>query len=178
LKNCNAPQKQDTRGVMAVALPATLAMALILSMAQPARADEGAHADELTPPPVPAILQIPPGNTVVLVGHAVGTQNYICLPSGTGVHFTLFTPQATLFNSRNKQLITHYYSPDPFEAGAIRATGRPGTRAPSGVRRRIHPQIPISSSQVQLPGCGSKWLGPRKGRQVVIHSRRLPTSNA
>ena len=70
--------------------------------------------------PCPSI-QVPAGNKVFLVGHGVGTQNYICLPSGTSVKFILFTPQATLFKHR-KQVTTHYFSPNSFEGGTIRAT--------------------------------------------------------
>jgi len=96
-----------------------------VSLAQPA------HAARVTPPPVPANIEVPAGNKAFLVGHAVGTQNYICLPSGDGVAFRLFTPQATLFNDHDKQIITHFFSPNPFEAntnptvladGIIRAT--------------------------------------------------------
>ena len=79
------------------------------------------RAGGATPPPMPANIQTPAGNKVFLVGHAVGTQNYVCLPSGTGVKFTLFTPQATLFKER-KQVTTHYFSPNPVEGGTIRAT--------------------------------------------------------
>jgi hypothetical protein len=61
------------------------------------------------------------------VGHAEGTQNYICLPSGTGFKFILFTPQATLFNDDEKQVTTHYFSPNlspipPEAPDTIRAT--------------------------------------------------------
>jgi hypothetical protein len=56
-------------------------------------------------------------------GHATGTQNYVCLPSGAGVAWTLFTTQATLFSERGRQLTTHFFSPDPLEAGRpVRAT--------------------------------------------------------
>ena len=55
-------------------------------------------------------------------GHAVGTQNYVCLPSATGVAWTLFGPQATLFDDDNKQIITHFLSRNPDEAGLARAT--------------------------------------------------------
>ena len=92
-----------------------LAVVSLLSLLQPAR------ADDLTPPPVPANIQVPAGNKLFLVGHAVGTQNYICLPADGGVKFTLFTPQATLFKER-KQVTTHYFSPNPAEDGTIRAT--------------------------------------------------------
>jgi Protein of unknown function (DUF3455) len=73
------------------------------------------------PPSVPSNIQVPAGNKLFLVGHAVGTQNYICLPAEGGVKFTLFTPQATLFQNQ-KQITTHYFSPNPAEGGTIRAT--------------------------------------------------------
>jgi hypothetical protein len=116
MKNCNAPENRTTRGMLPIACATALAVAFAVSLAQPAR------AEEVTPPPVPVNLQVPPGNTVYFVGHAVGTQNYVCLPSATGFNFTLFTPQATLFNNRDKQLTTHYFSPNPIESGKIRAT--------------------------------------------------------
>jgi hypothetical protein len=72
-----------------------------------------AYADTLTPPPVPDNIRVPAGNKLFLVGHAVGTQNYVCVPSGTGVRFALFTPQATLFSEDGAQLSTHYFSPNP-----------------------------------------------------------------
>jgi hypothetical protein len=74
-----------------------------------------AYADNMTPPPVPGNIQVPAGNKLFLVGNAVGTQNYICVPSGTSVRFVLFTPQATLFSDDGEQLTTHYFSPNPFE---------------------------------------------------------------
>jgi len=51
-----------------------------------------------------------------LEGHAVGSQNYLCRPTGNGFGFVLFTPEATLFNDEGKQLTTHFFSPNPFEA--------------------------------------------------------------
>jgi len=69
----------------------------------------------ITPPPVPTDIQVPEGNEAFLVGHAVGTQNYVCQPSGSGVAFTLFTPQATLFDDQGEQITTHFFSPNPFE---------------------------------------------------------------
>jgi hypothetical protein len=118
MKSCNASEIQTTRRILPIACATALAVACTASLAQPAHAGEVT----ITPPPVPANIQVPPGNTAFLVGHAVGTQNYICLPSGTGFKFTLFTPQATLFNDVDKEVITHYFSPNPVEGGTIRAT--------------------------------------------------------
>ena len=58
------------------------------------------------------------------MGHGVGTQNYVCQPSGAGFAWILFTPQATLFSDRARQVTTHFFSPNPFELtdGAIRVT--------------------------------------------------------
>jgi hypothetical protein len=103
------------------------AAAALLAAAMPL----AAWADTVTPPPVPANLEVPQGNTAFLVGHAVGTQNYVCLLSDRGFKFTLFTPQATLFDDGGKEIITHFFSPNPFENpppesqladGTVRAT--------------------------------------------------------
>jgi uncharacterized protein DUF3455 len=83
---------------------------------------QAANADEVTPPPVPADIQVPAGNKAFLVGHAFGTQNYICLRSATRFAWTLFTPQATLLGDDDEQVITHFFSPNPSEDGTIRAT--------------------------------------------------------
>ena len=83
---------------------------------------QSARADDLTPPSVPDGIGVEAGNKLFLVGHALGTQNYICLPSGSGFAWTLFTPQATLFDGDLGQVITHFFSPNPEENGAIRAT--------------------------------------------------------
>jgi len=79
----------------------------------------------VTPPPVPPGLEVDLPNQAFLVGHAVGTQNYVCQPSPSigQVAWTLFTPEATLFSDQREQLITHFNSPNPDEGGTIvRAT--------------------------------------------------------
>lgn len=72
-------------------------------------------ADALIPPVVPPhSIEVPPGHELFLVGHAVGTQNYICLPlkpPATGSDWVLFAPQATLFGHHHRQIVTHFASP-------------------------------------------------------------------
>jgi hypothetical protein len=125
MKNFNAVENQTLRHILLTACVAALAVAFLVALSQPA------HAAPITPPPVPPNIQVEAGNEPFLVGHAVGTQNYVCLPSSSsssGVAFKLFTPQATLFkdNDQDRQLITHFFSPnqnpDPLEHGKIRAT--------------------------------------------------------
>src|SRR6185503_6469284 len=80
-----------------------------------------ALAAQVTPPPVPTEIEVPAGNKAFLEGHATGTQNYVCLPSGAGFAWSLFTPQATLFNGPDRQLTTHFFGPNPAENETVRA---------------------------------------------------------
>lgn len=83
------------------------------------------QAQTVTPPAVPADIEVLAPNEAFLIGHAVGTQNYECQPTQIlgRVAWTLFTPQATLFSDAGEQLITHFFSPNPGEGGLIvRAT--------------------------------------------------------
>jgi uncharacterized protein DUF3455 len=83
---------------------------------------QGGYANPITPPPVPTELEVPAGHRPFLLGYAIGTQNYICLPSGPGFVWTLFGPQATLFDNDERQITTHFLSPNPDEDGTARAT--------------------------------------------------------
>ena len=44
------------------------------------------------------------------------------MPTATGFAWTLYGPQATLFNDQGQQIVTHFLSANPYEAGALRAT--------------------------------------------------------
>src|SRR5689334_1023089 len=68
----------------------------------------------ITPPPLPDDLApVPAGNMLFLGTHSVGTQNYVCKPSGAGVAYVLFTPEATLSGEDGGQVITHNFTPNP-----------------------------------------------------------------
>jgi hypothetical protein len=95
---------------------AAVVVALMAALPNPA------YAAQVSVPSVPAAIQVEEGNVPFLVGHAVGTQDYVCLPSGAGFAYKLFTPQATLVGDNGKQIITHYFSPNLAKDGAIRAT--------------------------------------------------------
>jgi hypothetical protein len=96
------------------------ALSIAFAVATPLLAHD--EDDRMEPPPVPSNIEVPEGNEAFLVGRAVGTQNYVCLPSGSGVAWVLFTPQATLFTERGRQIQTHFFSPNRFENGTVRAT--------------------------------------------------------
>ena len=95
--------------VMTMLLVSVLALSFAIPAPQPA------YADTITPPSVPDNIKVPAGNKAFMVGHAVGTQNYVCVPSGSSFRFVLFTPEATLFDGDGEQLTTHYFSPNPEE---------------------------------------------------------------
>jgi hypothetical protein len=139
--NYIALKNHIARRMTLIACTTALGVGLMVSLPQLA------HAQSVTPPIVPDNkLQVEPGNEAFLVGHAVGTQNYVCKPSATGVKFVLFTPEATLFkDNADRQIITHFFSPNPFESntdatvvadGLIRATWQ--ARDTSTVWAKVH----------------------------------------
>ena len=77
-----------------------MAFTLVLSFA----VQQPAFAQRVTVPFVPANIQVPHGRAF-LAGHAIGTQAYICLPSGSAFAWTFFGPQATLFDDELGQVI-------------------------------------------------------------------------
>jgi hypothetical protein len=108
-------QYQITRRIRLIACIGALG-AFVLALPQ------GARAKNLTPPSVPDKLQPPEGNEVFLIGHAFGTQDYVCAASGAGVAFVLTTPEAVLFDNPARRVVNHFFSPNPVEGGTIRAT--------------------------------------------------------
>ena len=79
----------------------------------------GLHAQ----PAVPAGLKVPAGHTLFLRASAIGTQNYVCLPTNSGFAWAFFGPQATLTSFKsNTQIMTHFLSPNPDEEDLPRAT--------------------------------------------------------
>jgi hypothetical protein len=94
----------------------------VLALALPvaASAQRGGRIDV---PGVPSNLTVEDGNVPYLQTRAYGTQNYVCLPSATGVAWKLFGPQATLYPGNLPiQIATHFLSPNPDEQGTPRAT--------------------------------------------------------
>ena len=127
MKHCRVLENHTTRRILLSTCATALAVAFTVTLSHPAR------AEKVTPPPVPTEIQVPAGAKAFLEGHAVGTQNYICLPcpnattpvalcpDASGFAWILFTPQATLFNDREEPRTTHFFSPNPSENGTIRA---------------------------------------------------------
>jgi len=148
-----------------------LAMILLLSafsfQARPAHAD-----GSITPPPLPeGLFPVPDGNKLFLGTHAVGTQNYVCRPSGAGVAYVLFTPEATLFGEDRGQVITHDFTPNPFEPntdpkvvanGMIRATWQ--HRDSSIVWAKVHqPGGAVTVDQKAIAWLTLDMAGVQKG---------------
>ena len=78
-----------------------------------------ARAQNIASPPTPTEIT-PIGATAFLVGHARGTQGYVCLPTSEGSSDASWTvnnarPEATLFANvfgQQVQIITHFLSPN------------------------------------------------------------------
>jgi len=70
-----------------------LATLAVLAVSNVAIAQENKNEAELNvsiPSPVTSVTITPPiGNSAFLLGHGVGTQGYVCLPSGIGASWTV-----------------------------------------------------------------------------------------
>lgn len=175
--NCTALRNHTARRTLLIACAVVLGVAFRVSLPEPA------HADHVTPPRVPSAIQVPAGAKAFLEGHAVGTQNYICLPSVSGFAWTFFGPQATLFKDNGGQIMTHFLSLNPDESGTARATWQHSKDTSTLWAAAI-----ASSSDPKFVGPGAiPWLllrvvgeqpGPTDGDQLLetTHIQRLNTS--
>ena len=126
----------------------------VLALALPG-AVSAQHGGRIDVPEIPANLTVEEGNTPYLQTRAYGTQNYVCLPSGAGVAWKLFGPQATLYPpSAPIQIATHFLSPNPDEQGTPRATWQHSSDGSAVWARMIQAS---SDSNYVAPGAVA-WL--------------------
>ena len=153
MKNCNALENQTTRRILLIACATALAVAFTVSLPQPARA---ARSHRHPCPPTFRWTRGTRRSSWVTPSAPRTTSALPSATSATGVAYVLFTPEATLFNDDDTQLITHFFSPNPdprdptpiqrwwpMARFAPRGSTR-GTRAPSGPR--CTPTAPLSST--------------------------------
>jgi hypothetical protein len=71
-----------------------------------------AHAQSVPPPDVPAAIQARPGEEVVLLAHASGSQIYTCRAGADGkFSWTLKAPDAELKDQEGKVVGSHFAGP-------------------------------------------------------------------
>lgn len=127
-----------------------------------------AHAQRVTPPPTPTTITPEAGNVAFLVGHAVGSQGYTCLPTGVGgTSWTVNPPrpEATLFTDvfgLPIQLITHFLS-------IVENPNTPGPVAPGG---NATWQSSLDSSRVWAKATGMIPAG--SDRDSCPHDGAIP----
>jgi uncharacterized protein DUF3455 len=97
---------------------------ILVAVAVAAAGSGALQAVERIPrPDVPANIAVGPEFKLFAIGHAVGTQNYICasIAGGSGVEWRFIGPQATLFDA-GMQTATHFQSMNPSRNNEIQAT--------------------------------------------------------
>lgn len=141
---------------------AALALAIVLGALAP-----HAAAQNLTTPVTPDGIT-PEGAKAFLVGHATGTQGYICLPTSAGASTAAWNannarPEATLFTTffgKEVQIITHFLSPD----------ANPNDNAPN--------PLPFGSATWQSSLDSSKVWAQRIGSVVAGTDPSCPNDNS
>ena len=158
--------------------------AAALALSSPAGLPQVVHAANVTAPPVPDTLRVPMGNKAFRVGHAVGTQSYICQPSGATFAWTFVKPQATLSDDNHEQIVTHFLSTNQFETPAA---ARPTWQDSVDTSRVWGKAIANSSDPNFVAGGAIPWLllqvvgsqpGPTGGTALTATTflQRLTTS--
>jgi Protein of unknown function (DUF3455) len=157
MKNCKTNEYQITRSILRIACVTTLGMAFTFAL------PPAAHAQTVTPPPVPAGLEVDAPNQAFLLVRGVGTQNYACQPTGPLGHvdWVLFTPQATLFDDQAQQLITHFFSPNPDEPDVLGRVTWQDSRDTSTVWARAIASATVDPSAI--PWVKLQVVGRRAG---------------
>jgi hypothetical protein len=82
-------------------------------------------------PSVPAAIQVPDGNKVFLVGHAVGVQIYQCNATPGGFTWDLEGPRANLYADNGKLIATTSAGRPGRPATAARSSASAWTASPS-----------------------------------------------
>ncbi len=159
---------------------AAVGLGLTLAVSQPrlAAADPKGVIDV---PAVPGNLEVPAGNEVYLEGHGVGTQDYLCMPCpnaitsaatcpASGFAWAFYGPQATLFDvqvGNEKQIITHFLSPNPDEARKPRPTWQHSRDSSTvWVNNTVPPAQSSTDAAFVAPGAIPWLLLPVAGTQV------------
>jgi hypothetical protein len=164
-----------------IACAAALTLTYSISRASLAHADD---AHDVVPPALPANLQVPVGNKPFLVGHAVGTQGYICQPAAASFAWTFVKPQATLSDDSHEQILTHFLSTNTVESPA---TPRPTWQDSRDTSRVWGKAIANSSDPTFVAAGAIPWLllqvvgtqaGPTGGNTLTAttYIQRLTTT--
>ena len=158
MQNHSTKAQQVARRILRTA--AATAFGLVSTVFPP----EAAHAQTVTPPPVPAGLEVEAPNEAFLLGRGVGTQNYVCQPADSlgRVAWTLFTPVATLFSDQQEQLTTHFFSPNPEEGVIVRAAWQ-DSRDTSIVWARVITSVPDPNASGAIAWLKLQAAGAQEG---------------
>lgn len=120
------------------------------------------------PPAVPANIEVPAGYSLFFNGHAVGTQNYVCLPTAAGVGWKFVAPQATLYDAppAREQLTTHFLSANPAESGVARPTWQHSTDSSRVWGRALASSLDSNFVEANaIPWLLLEVVGAKKGPQ-------------
>lgn len=95
---------------------------LIFALGAMATTCVAAQTESASSRSVPIPIAVEAGNEPFARYSAIGAQQYVCLPKGQGFAWTLFAPQATLFDDKGNPALAHFLSGNPHENHAPEPT--------------------------------------------------------
>ena len=139
-----------------ISRPGRMLAAAILSVVTVLAAPSSAHAKP-TAPDVPSDLRVPAGNSVFLVGHAVGVQIYGCTATTAGAAWTLLAPRADLYGDNGRLVATHFGGPTWQAIDGSRVVGK--KEAGVTVDPTAIPWLKLSAASSTAGPDGERLLG-------------------
>ncbi len=146
---------------------------LIIAVLALCYAGSCAAAQKIISPTTPAAITPPAGNSAFLVGHAVGTQGYICLPTSTGASWTVngSRPEAILSASSSGQKIER--KPGTAKAKKIKKS----RKREFEITHFLSPDTdPNESAPKPLPFGSPTWRSSRDGSVVWAKALTPPVA--
>jgi len=145
----------------------TAICAIALAIGSPRATAQSNTSPVISVPPVPANLEAPAGYSVFFAAHAVGTQNYVCLPSGSSVAWKFAAPQATLFQTIRdftQQMTTHFLSVNGAENGLPRPTWQHSFDSSRVWARAVESSTDLNYVEAgAIPWLLLTWVGAEQG---------------
>ena len=129
------------------------------------------------PPVVPGKIQVPDGNKVFLVGHAVGVQIYSCNATSNGFVWRFVAPRANLYDDHGKLIITHFGGPTWQAKDGSRVVGRlDGQRHRRSHRHSMAAAVAAVDDRLALTATGW-WPRPTSNGSPPPAASRPPAAD-
>jgi predicted lipoprotein with Yx(FWY)xxD motif len=122
-------------------------------------------------PSVPSTIEVPDGNTVYLVGHAVGVQTYSC----NGRAWSFVAPRASLYDDNGRLVIAHFGGPTWEATDGSKVVGR--AEASSTVDATAIPWLRLAAASTAAGTAGDQLAHTTYVQRIATTGGLAPSAS-